>query len=621
MTTRVDDKELVEKCRAGNQQAFVELVDRYRDAVSGVTYHYLGNFEDAQDAAQEAFVSAYLHLTQLREPDKFGPWLRRIAATVCAGMLRRQGERTLPLEEDTMASRESAEDAYERAAARIVVQKALARLSEKTRLTVTLFHINGYSQAEIADFLEVPVSTVKSRLQRAKQQLREEMLTMVKDVLNEGKPDEEFTKKVQEAIRKGDEAAHAYAKGEALQHYDEAVAMLEQAQSDAEMQRLLMKTLIKRGYALPPTSFTFDVGEKIFERVLAIARALGDRRQEAEMYLTWSGNYSAKIRMAFGRQESFDNNRQNEEAEFNKLVGDALRIYEELGDNAGQGQCLKGFAQHHLSKGDIQQGVHYWEQALEKFKASGAREWIIEAEASLRVIQEIGAAPLQEHADEINSPLLLWGAGCSVFQQHEGKISYLPAPGYVSVGLCDGIRAFIFTDPFFHASLINPLLDMSVPVGGSWSDNFFSNTQEPNHVTMTIKSKSAELEVPAGKFNNCLLAEIVVHNNEKTGEASDLARQIDYGHFIGTRQAWYAPGVGLVQLHIQAADGTEALMRLREFHIDKPSTDYLPLAIGNSWTYEYASLPGQYNTKNKFEVVANAGDKWYLEEYQYALRK
>jgi len=66
------DSELVKRALAGQRSAFAELVDRYRDAACAVAYHYLGDFEEAQDAAQEAFVRAYLRLRQLREPGKFG---------------------------------------------------------------------------------------------------------------------------------------------------------------------------------------------------------------------------------------------------------------------------------------------------------------------------------------------------------------------------------------------------------------------------------------------------------------------------------------------------------------------------------------------------------------------
>ena len=88
-----DDAGMVRKAREGSREAFTALVGRYRDMVYGTAYHYLGNAEDAQDAAQEAFVSAYGRLGQLREPEKFAPWLRRLTLNGCADILRRRDAR------------------------------------------------------------------------------------------------------------------------------------------------------------------------------------------------------------------------------------------------------------------------------------------------------------------------------------------------------------------------------------------------------------------------------------------------------------------------------------------------------------------------------------------------
>lgn len=181
-----DDAILVAQAAAGNSSAFCELVERYRDAVCAIAYSYLGNFDDVQDIAQEAFVQAYTQLGSLREPAKFGPWLRRIINNLCAEAIRRDRNTSSldDLEENAMPV---SLDDPQRAASRIIVRDALAKLSEEKRVTTTLFYINGYSHAEVASFLEVPLATVRSRLQSAKRQLSKEMITLVKDVLNEEK--------------------------------------------------------------------------------------------------------------------------------------------------------------------------------------------------------------------------------------------------------------------------------------------------------------------------------------------------------------------------------------------------------------------------------------------------
>jgi len=177
--TRATDRELVSRARAGEAEAFAALMERYRDVVCAIAYSYLRDWDDVQDAAQETFVQAYLRLQQLREPEKLGAWLRRIAANVCMGMLRRPP--TAELRDDVAAP----DDAV-RSLTRVAVADALGRLPEKTRVTTALFYIGGLSHAEVAALLEVPLNTVRSRLRSARRRLAEEVLAMVRDELQEG---------------------------------------------------------------------------------------------------------------------------------------------------------------------------------------------------------------------------------------------------------------------------------------------------------------------------------------------------------------------------------------------------------------------------------------------------
>jgi len=84
------DAELVQRTLQGDKNAFDRLVSKYQGAVYGLCLHLVGNFADAQDLAQEAFVRAYLELYQLREPSKFANWLYRVTANVCKMWLRKR---------------------------------------------------------------------------------------------------------------------------------------------------------------------------------------------------------------------------------------------------------------------------------------------------------------------------------------------------------------------------------------------------------------------------------------------------------------------------------------------------------------------------------------------------
>ncbi len=192
---RVTDGQLVERARNGDQEAFGDLVGRYRDMVYGLGYHLTRDFEAARDLAQEAFVQAYLKLGQLREPERFSGWLRQIATNAHRGQRRRPEVSTVSLEEagDIADTRHASE-------VEVVLREALGRLREPERLVVTLHYVNGYSHAEIAGFLGVRPATVKTRLARARQHLRTEAMAMVEDAFEQHALPPEFRDNVVQAV-------------------------------------------------------------------------------------------------------------------------------------------------------------------------------------------------------------------------------------------------------------------------------------------------------------------------------------------------------------------------------------------------------------------------------------
>ena len=204
MNGELQDKitELVERARRGELSAFAELVRRFQDMACGYAYAVLGDFHLAQDAAQEAFVEAYRKLEQLREPERFAGWLRRIVFSCSHRMTRGKAATMAPLEAaEVVASGEPGPSkAAEGKELGERVLAAVRALPESQRTAVTLFYINGYSQKEIADFLEVPVTTVNNRLHAARVQLKERMMTMVEKTIKDNAPDERFSKRVIEQL-------------------------------------------------------------------------------------------------------------------------------------------------------------------------------------------------------------------------------------------------------------------------------------------------------------------------------------------------------------------------------------------------------------------------------------
>jgi RNA polymerase sigma factor (sigma-70 family) len=183
---------LVIRARAGHLDAYGEIVRRFQDMAYGYAYSLLGDFHLAEDAAQEAFIEAYIRLAELREPAAFPGWFRRVVFKHCDRITRRKRAHTVPLEEDMLIG--TPEPPLTEL--REQVLEAVRNLPERERETTTLFYINGYSQKEIADFLEVPVTTVQKRLHDSRRKLKERMLGMVEETLKSNAFDERFSQKV-----------------------------------------------------------------------------------------------------------------------------------------------------------------------------------------------------------------------------------------------------------------------------------------------------------------------------------------------------------------------------------------------------------------------------------------
>lgn len=176
--------------KSGKQIAFGEVVQRFQDLAFGCAFAVLGDFHLAEDAAQEAFLSAWRNLDQLRVPEAFPGWFKRIVLTQCNRLTR--GKRLDLVSLDAILEQPSQDCdpylAYEQLERQIRVHAAMRALPEHERMVTALFYIGDYSQNEIANFLEIPVTTIKKRLFEARKKMKQEMETMVRDTLQEKRP-------------------------------------------------------------------------------------------------------------------------------------------------------------------------------------------------------------------------------------------------------------------------------------------------------------------------------------------------------------------------------------------------------------------------------------------------
>lgn len=180
-TVNPDDHRLIADCLEGRTAAFGELVRRYQDRLYNCVYRLVDNAEDAQDVVQDAFLNAYQSLDRFKGDSQFFTWLYRIAFNTSISLKRKQ-RATLALktgrggdgvrEPLDLAESSRPEFPLEQADQERRIQQALNRLSPEHRMVLILKDMEGQKYETIADVLQVPVGTIRSRLHRARMELR-----------------------------------------------------------------------------------------------------------------------------------------------------------------------------------------------------------------------------------------------------------------------------------------------------------------------------------------------------------------------------------------------------------------------------------------------------------------
>lgn len=188
----LSDDQIIERTLAGETEAFGLLVRRWENAIYGLSLRMLGRDEDARDVCQETFLAAFRNLRKFRGEAKFSSWIYRIALNACNSRLRRpEGQRTRSLDDGSDDRRseqyadqigEGAPESLHRDQLTRIVRRALNGLPAEMRQVIVMKEYEELTFAEIAEILEIPVSTVKSRLYTGLQQLRSR-LEYVRDAL------------------------------------------------------------------------------------------------------------------------------------------------------------------------------------------------------------------------------------------------------------------------------------------------------------------------------------------------------------------------------------------------------------------------------------------------------
>jgi RNA polymerase sigma-70 factor (ECF subfamily) len=180
-------REVIENCKAGDERAFAEIVLYSQKKVFNIAYRMLGNLEEAKDLAQEVFISVFDSIKDLREEIRFDAWLTQITLNHCRNrwkyLKRRQYFNSDSLDDpieteegdvprDVYDPSDNPETLYEKKLIQQLIQRGLQKLKEDQRELLVLRDLQGFSYEEMGELLGLPEGTIKSKLHRARMDLK-----------------------------------------------------------------------------------------------------------------------------------------------------------------------------------------------------------------------------------------------------------------------------------------------------------------------------------------------------------------------------------------------------------------------------------------------------------------
>ncbi len=572
------DSELVQMVLDGDLEAFDAIVRRYQDAVYATALHRAGNFADAQDIAQEVFLTAYINLPKLRDPSKLASWLRTITLYTYNHWRRKHPTMKMldvnDAPSDPVVSYGSfqPDKAVERQELRQRVLAAIASLPKNMGEVVTLYYIDGLSYRDIAEFTSLSVTTVKGRLQMGRRYLREELTDMIDETLKQNRPDDRFSESLLEKIvQRARQAREDSAHDELLRACDEALEVMQHLEDTEPKKRMGMDILRWQAFELFRWLGKTEESAASWEEAAQLAGELDMKGKQAEWLLMvgithWHNGQHAALK-PYAQQ--------------------AKAIYRKLDDLLGQGIC--------------------------------------DAIIDLCELLPSGWQRTEEWGRDIYSGYvayvfpLIRSASALIWDWEEQPPTHWPRHYSISRKLRKGAYTSWKHLTIGRTAYPVKLIELPPKVGQAWEDKVTTPDEEVLLVQSTIASLTDVVVTPAGRFENCLRLESRIIEPEDA-DISDRLKVYNRRESTGLRILWFAQGIGLVKVHHEDENGHYFLHLLNDYTITEESSDYLPLHTGNSWNYQwYVDLEfGRSMFTERCRVASCHEDTWYLTSASYS---
>lgn len=543
------DEILVGLTLAGKQAAYEALVLRYQKAVLASAYAVVRNSYMAEDAAQDAFVSAWMKLAVLREPSKFGAWVCRIAGNCAKNMLARVREYMdfdvlLRYEHDHAASVEVllVPETDERTES---LHDSIGRLPDKVKQVIYLHYFEGLSVAEIAERMLIPAGTVKWQLHEGRQKIRKDLCAM-----NERENDtlaEKVMKKVEELKlmllnndRSGIEAAYR--------------ALLPEVENlpESKEQQYALADVLKIGWWCVKS--------------------------------VQSDEYLARLRDAAERGHNDPVMEAIAEIEHGKLSGDALIEFirdkqiprlEKGGYRLALGCAWFWLGAAYIKeKKDIENGLAANEKVLEILNPEDV--YYANALAVKKAVQTF-----RERRGDLPEDRYHFHAYAEMYRYIDGELRFVSQPGY-GIGEYD---VWDFWDSLYiFGKMTVGVCDGYLPPHGLKPGETYTATDGKS--TLTFEADGLNVETPAGIFENCQLWSV----------------DTEYS----TRRTYLKEGVGVIRQELRSRGIDNTVTHLTACEVT--GEGLLPFTAGNKWSYAVENLSHTVDCEITAEIICNNGE-------------
>lgn len=268
----------VQAAAGGDEAAFGELIERYKDSVFATVVAITGDLEAAHDIAQETFLRAWFGIARLEDATAFGPWLRTIARNRSRTFLERRqrqpARESMDVDELAHSGRSPAQDA-ERSERQRLVHTALDKLPELSREVLMLHYLEGLTTPRMATQLGIAEAAVRQRLRRARLLMQEEVEQMVADVIRDEAPGSEFAGNVQQLLQQ--------ARGLFQQvRYNAAVPVLESAREQAP-DDTMVSLLLAEAYTFTRDTEALHQDRASYDRALLLLDEVLEREPDNQL--------------------------------------------------------------------------------------------------------------------------------------------------------------------------------------------------------------------------------------------------------------------------------------------------------------------------------------------------